>query len=343
MSCAVSLAPSADEADIAASIRRILEREWSTARARAHGDDPGPGQQLWHRTRDWGALVDAGLPSTCLAHEQVGGALAPAHLWGAHLATVLLRRADHPLADAIAAGQRRATCAAATSPAAPLPYASWIAEPHDADVVVALDDAAIVLHDAPRCTPQPTIDGSRRYGSLAGASPTERVPMPPGSLDAFRQAGALIAAADALGACRRLVETTRRYVREREQFGRPIATFQSVAHRIVDMDVAVQIARAALLRAAVLVDAGAPGRDEAVMVAKGSVGEVVRQVTRGAVQLHGAIGYTWDHDVHLWIRRAYVSDRLFGSGTAHDRALARRLARAVRPSSREGEHDADER
>jgi hypothetical protein len=333
---AADLSLSAEESGIAASLRQVLEQEWSPSRARWHCDDPAPGHRLWQHVRDWGVLGDAGLGALCLAHEELGAALAPAHLWGANLAAMLLRRLEHPLADAMAAGDVRVTSAAATSPGADPPLERWIAEPDGADVVITLGAGEAVLNAEPGCTSLSTIDASRRFGALVGAGRQERLPLPPAARETYRHVGALMAAADSLGACRRLVEASRSYALERQQFGRPIAAFQALAHRIVDMDAAVHLARAALHRAAVLVGAAAPGREEAVLVAKGATGSAVRQVARDAVQVHGAIGFTWDLDVHLWIRRAYVSDRLFGSGSSHDQVLAGALANPVRPSSRDG-------
>jgi alkylation response protein AidB-like acyl-CoA dehydrogenase len=70
------------------------------------------------------------------------------------------------------------------------------------------------------------------------------------------------------------------------------------------------------------VDAGDPGAGRAVHAARASTADVVARIARAAVQLHGAIGYTWEHDGHVYIRRAYVSDRLFGTGSWHRSRLA---------------------
>jgi alkylation response protein AidB-like acyl-CoA dehydrogenase len=189
-----------------------------------------------------------------------------------------------------------------------------------------VEPGAVVLHEEPQTRAASTIDGSRHFAVLVEARRHERASLSRAALDTFWRVGALTAAADSLGACRRLVEASRTYACERRQFGRPVAAFQALAHRIVDMDAAVQIARAALHRAAALVAADAPESAEAVCVAKATTGAAVRSVSRDAVQVHGAIGYTWEHDLHLWARRAYVSDRLFGSGIGYELALARLLA-----------------
>jgi alkylation response protein AidB-like acyl-CoA dehydrogenase len=128
---------------------------------------------------------------------------------------------------------------------------------------------------------------------------------------------ALAAGADALGACRTLLRLTVDYACIRTQFGRPIGTFQAVRHRLVDLALALERATAATYLAAMLVDADDSGAPRAVHAARASAHDAVARFVRAPVQLHGAIGYTWEHDVHLYLRRAFVSDCLFGSGSWH--------------------------
>lgn len=325
MSFAIDFEPTTEESILVDFVRDALAREWSCNDARAHATDPVPGRRLWERFRDWDALSDAGIGSLCLAHEELGARLVPGHTLGANLAVMSLRCVDPERADAALADGARITFAAATTARPEANADVWVLEPEGAELVVLLEPGTVVIDHAPQTFPLLTVDPSRRLGSREPGAECERLDAPQDAIDDLHRIGGLAAAADALGACRRLVEATRQYAVDRQQFGRPIGSFQALAHRIVDIAATVQLARAALHRAVAVTAADHPDRSEAVHVAKASVGDAVRSVSSAAVHVHGAMGYTWEHDLHLFVRRAYLSDRLFGSGTSHDQALTRDL------------------
>lgn len=331
MSFAIDFEPTTEESSLVSFLRHALEREWSSDDARTHATDPIPGRRLWEQFRDWDGLADAGIGALCLAHEELGARLAPGHTFGANLAVMGLRRVDPERAAAALADTARITFAAATTACPQAEGDAWILEPEGAELVVFLEPHAVVVDRAPHTVQLSTIDLSRRLGALAPGTHCERLNAPEEAIKDLHNIGALAAAADALGACRRLVEATRQHAVDRHQFGRPIGSFQALAHRIVDIAATVQLARAALHRAVALAAAENPARHEAVHVAKASVGDAVRMVSANAVHVHGAMGYTWEHDLHLFVRRAYLSDRLFGSGTSHEQALARDLL--IQPST----------
>ncbi|WP_226362698.1 acyl-CoA dehydrogenase family protein [Pseudonocardia sp. ICBG1142] len=139
---------------------------------------------------------------------------------------------------------------------------------------------------------------------------------------AFRTAGALLAAEQA-GIARRLLDLTVAYAKERLQFGRPIGSFQAVKHRCADMLVAVEQARTAALHAAWAVDdPRIDDADLAVSIAQATCSETTYRVAADAVQLHGGIGFTWEHVAHLYYKRAVADAALLGSAEAHRERIA---------------------
>ncbi|ANW18786.1 acyl-CoA dehydrogenase family protein [Streptomyces clavuligerus] len=126
----------------------------------------------------------------------------------------------------------------------------------------------------------------------------------PGALAEAGASFAALLAAEAAGAAAAALDRTVSYVREREQFGRPIGSFQAVRHRLADLYVQVQTARAAAFYAAR--ETGGAG------LALAQCLEAIRVVTAEAVQLHGGIGITWEHDAHLYFKRAAGDELLFG-------------------------------
>jgi alkylation response protein AidB-like acyl-CoA dehydrogenase len=127
------------------------------------------------------------------------------------------------------------------------------------------------------------------------------------------------------GTCRMIVENTIEYAKEREQYGRPIGSFQALKHRIADMYLAVERASSLCWFAALTIAEDDPRRAEAAHLAKVAVGECQRLVVGEGLQLHGGIGFTWEHDLHFLLKRAKAGDVLFGNAPFHRAALAEML------------------
>lgn len=138
---------------------------------------------------------------------------------------------------------------------------------------------------------------------------------------AFRTAGALLAA-EQTGIAQRLLERTVDYAKERLQFGRPIGSFQAVKHRCADMLVGVEHARSTAVHAAWAVASGVDDPDLAVSMAQATCSEVCYRVAADTVQLHGGIGFTWEHPAHLYYKRAVADAALLGSAEAHRERIA---------------------
>jgi len=125
--------------------------------------------------------------------------------------------------------------------------------------------------------------------------------------------------------CRRIFDDTLAYAKEREQYGRPIGSFQALKHRLADMYLAVERAASVSWFAALTIAEDDPRRHEAASIAKAAAGECQRLVVGDGLQLHGGIGMMWEHDLHFFLKRAKAGDALFGGSTEHRSLLAEQL------------------
>jgi len=142
--------------------------------------------------------------------------------------------------------------------------------------------------------------------------------------DAWASAGAVCTAAFQVGMADRLTEMSVAYAKERQQFDRAIASFQAIKHLCADMLVRTEVARAAVYAAAAALDEGDARRE--VSVAKALAGEAAIANGKTATQVHGGMGFTWEVDVHLYLKRAWVLDTHFGSSEHHFRAVSSALS-----------------
>jgi alkylation response protein AidB-like acyl-CoA dehydrogenase len=141
----------------------------------------------------------------------------------------------------------------------------------------------------------------------------------------------VLACAELVGVAERLLAMTIEHVKVREQFGRPIGSFQAIKHKCATMRIWAQASAAATYYAAMAVDAGAQDADRAVSVAKAYVGDAVSRLAGEALQAHGGIGFTWEHDLHLYLRRAKSNELLYGDPRWHRERLCQ-LLEAANPS-----------
>ena len=152
---------------------------------------------------------------------------------------------------------------------------------------------------------------------------------PPGRaaslLAALLRAGAVGAAAGMLGCARRCLDTSVAFAKVREQFGQPVGSFQAVRHKCAEMLLEVENAHAATYYAAWALDAGAEDAEVAASVAKAYVGDAARRVCGEAIQIHGGIGFTWEYDLHLYVKRAKALEATYGDGDHHRELIVRRV------------------
>jgi alkylation response protein AidB-like acyl-CoA dehydrogenase len=131
-------------------------------------------------------------------------------------------------------------------------------------------------------------------------------------------------AAMALGMVEQCLHLSKEYAKTRVQFGKPIGSFQAVKHKCVDMMVAVENARSLVYYACWTVDTRNDEAKTAVPMAKAYASDMAKNVTSEAIQVHGGIGFTWEHPAHLYFRRAKASELLLGGPAVyHERLLAR--------------------
>jgi alkylation response protein AidB-like acyl-CoA dehydrogenase len=142
------------------------------------------------------------------------------------------------------------------------------------------------------------------------------------ALEAALAAGAGVLASEQVGLAQRCLDMTVTYVKERRQFARPVGSFQGLKHRLADLWVAVTQARAAARYAAACLATGDPDTKVAVAMAKAYCSEVAVLAAQECVQMHGGIGFTWEHPAHLYLKRAKADSIAFGTPDAHRDALA---------------------
>jgi alkylation response protein AidB-like acyl-CoA dehydrogenase len=185
------------------------------------------------------------------------------------------------------------------------------------------DGEYLVVVDAPTLSGMATLDLSRSWARLdLDATITDWTQLPTGTMTLLRDALAVHRAFDALGAAARLLDMTVSYAGQREQFGAPIGSFQAVKHHCADMAVAVEAGRATLWAAALALDsASAAARSRAASAAAAYTKSAAAKVAGTALQVHGGIGFTWEHDLHLFLRRIKVDEAFNGTVAEHRAAL----------------------
>jgi alkylation response protein AidB-like acyl-CoA dehydrogenase len=134
--------------------------------------------------------------------------------------------------------------------------------------------------------------------------------------------GAVAIAADSLGGMDRALEMAVEYSKVREQFGKPIGSFQALKHAAAEIVAELEPARALLWYSAYAQDAGMPDAPRAAAMAKALLCSIYTRGTDRAVLMHGGIGFTWDHDIHLWFKRARFNESFLGSPVCHRERVA---------------------
>ena len=129
-------------------------------------------------------------------------------------------------------------------------------------------------------------------------------------------------ALETVGVCNSIFDVTLEYVKQREQFGVPIGSFQAIKHKFADLIIALERARSLGYYAALCVAEHDDRRHIAVAAAKASAGDAQRAFAKEGIQLHGGIGYTWEHDMHLYVKRAKSNEQLFGTAATHRATIA---------------------
>ncbi len=203
------------------------------------------------------------------------------------------------------------------------PVASFVSDAHVADLLLLHcgDEIHAVASADVQLTRQPANDPSRRIFSVdwkpAAATRVAEGERGRELLAAALDRGALACAAQQLGVADRLIELAVAYARQRKQFGVAIGSFQAVKHMLADAVVRLEYARPVVHRAAYSVARGVSQRALHVSMAKLAASEAAERAARVTLQVHGAIGYTWEQDLHIWMRRAWSLALAWGGGAFH--------------------------
>ncbi|MEU3824869.1 acyl-CoA dehydrogenase family protein [Streptomyces sp. NPDC029080] len=331
-----------DQRALRTGVRELLARRFGREALRAAVDTPGRlDRALWRALGEAGFFalrlpeadggVGLGLPEAVLAFEEAGRALLPGPLVATHLAAGTVPGA--------AAGE---TVVAAVDGE----LAEWL---DAADVVRGDASGAVPLRSVDPLTPLHRIPGAGTREPRAGSEGPpagardpgpDPVAAPLGAAGqltpgpAARQLAAdpaarqlapdpvavLLSAAEQLGTAGRVCELAVEHARAREQFGRPIGSFQAVQHLCADLLVRAETARAAVYAAAVT------GDPADAAAARLLADEAAVRGARDCLQVHGGMGFTWEADVHLHLKRAWVRARRTGGGACGEELLAAALA-----------------
>lgn len=171
--------------------------------------------------------------------------------------------------------------------------------------------------------PVETVDASRHCGRVQPRAGGRSVTEDPAAVAAAFDRGVLGAAAELLGLSRTMLELTVDYASQRHQFGKPIGSFQAVKHHLANARLEIEFAAPAVLHAAHCCARGLSDASRAVSQAKWLAGRAAAVTGRAALQCHGAIGYTTEHDLHLYLKRSWALARAWGGQDFHaDRVAA---------------------
>lgn len=316
------------------SVRSFLVNEVTPERIRQSWDtESGRDEALW------ASLVEMGLTGLCMPEAFDGMGMAPLDfvllamecgyvalpeplVHQAMVATpVLLASGNEGLQSEwlpkIASGEAKVMVGSALNP--------LVEDAHIADLLLLERDGAFYALTADQCSLRrnESVDPSRRLFAVefdASAS----VPVAEGETakamsDAAVNGGALASAAQSLGLAQRMVDISVQYTSERKQFGAPIGSFQAVKHHMANIAYKLEYAKAPLYRAASMAEAGEATQalNVAVSHAKLAADEVAQLAAKNSIQVHGAMGYTWEVDLHIFMKKAWALAGQFGDAGYH--------------------------
>ncbi|GAB2483126.1 acyl-CoA dehydrogenase family protein [Jatrophihabitans fulvus] len=183
----------------------------------------------------------------------------------------------------------------------------------DVLVVRAGPSLSLVTSDSFEVRPLPGLDYTRPLDAVTIKGNAEPLPgADAASVARLRATGLVLVAADAFGGARRVLDETVAYVKVRRQFGRTIGQFQAVKHQVADLALLVEPCRGLWWYAAHALDESLPDALDAAALAKSHVADAYVQAARDAIELHGGIGYTWECDLHVYLRRALLDRQYLG-------------------------------
>jgi hypothetical protein len=322
-----------DQVALRDAARSLLDGRSSPTQDRSEVDAGGGiDYVLWSAMfeQGWETIYDYGIVELALLLEEVGAHVAPAPVLQQALAVDALSGSD--LLEPLLSGETIGTVAfkpVAESGGRLTGRPEPVIHAPSARVLIVRSDDALWAVDGIESKPEPAMDRTRALGWVTlDDTPAVRL----GGEDAverFLDLGAVGHSAELLGASAKVLDLSVAYAKERVQFGRPIGSFQAIKHRCADMLVDVEGMRSAVYHAAWALGAGDPDRSVAASTAKTWCSDASRRVMTSGLQVHGGIGFTWEHDLHLFVKRAQLDGISFGDATWHRDRLGRLLRSKV--------------
>jgi alkylation response protein AidB-like acyl-CoA dehydrogenase len=288
-----------DQRTIKSTAREFLTARYPLAEVRrlALDDERGWTDQQWNEMVElgWPDIAELGTVEMVVVAEELGYACAPTPLQSTWAAGLLGASLD---------GGRGAVV-----------IGDLAADAGTADVLVDWDGAVVT---GATVEPVRALDPTRRWFRVEGGSREG------GSSDLARGRGqaTVMSAAESVGVAQRAMDMAVEYAKERKQFDRPIGTYQAVSHACAQMMLEVEGARSAVYWAAWALDYEPETAPLAVACAKAYAGDAGRRVPRAALQVHGGIGFTWEHDLHFFLKRGEANAHAYGDGSAHREQVA---------------------
>jgi alkylation response protein AidB-like acyl-CoA dehydrogenase len=294
------------------------------------------------RAVDWSSLVDAGwvglevpeqfggagatFAEVAVICEEMGRAASTTNYLGSAVLAVGTLNALQPsdtrdgLLANVASGAVRLAVAL---------DADFVPDAEGADRVLVVADGGVVLPPV-TVTPRPVLDETRRLATVtAGDDGVEVLRFdadPEAAIRGLRDRAAVAIACDSLGLSEAMLSATVAYAKVRQQFGRPIGSFQAVKHACADMLVSISVSRQLVGAAVRAIVENQPDAGVAAAMAKSHASAAAVDIAGKAMQLHGGIGYTWESGIHVYLKRAALNRALFGSPAAHRQRLAQRYS-----------------
>ncbi|MGA0878466.1 MAG: acyl-CoA dehydrogenase family protein [Ilumatobacteraceae bacterium] len=307
----------ADQQLFAENLRDLLINECPPSLVRSVWDDAsGHSPVLWSRLADMGVLsllvpeseggMNGTLLDAILLFQELGRAAVPGPVLE-HMVVAAPALTGTDWAAGIADGSAIATAWVDDGP--------YVAHAHVADLVIGRD---FVLTDF-ACENVHGIDGGRRLSVVTGG---RRKPLAVQSSVPAADRMALASAAYLIGLAERMIDMAADYARQREQFGKPIGSFQAVKHLMSDALLKVEFAKAPTYRAAWSATVGADTVARDISMAKALASDAAYRASRNSMQVFGGIGYTWEADLQLWMKKAWALMRAYGDSTHHRRRVS---------------------
>ena len=326
-----------EQEELRDSVRSVLAKECPISLVREVVEKGTGADRLWTRMveLDWPALTVAeehgglglGFVELAVVVEELGRAVAPGPLFSTVTQFAPVVRecgSDEQQARFLGAVARGEVTGAFAVPGTPAMEAVSVDE-----IAVAVDDAVYVVPPAEvTITAIEPFDRSRTYArvDLAGHAPaSDRTLARPEHLPRAIEEATAALAIEMVGTCQSIFDIALDYAKAREQFGVAIGSFQAIKHKFSDMYVALERARALAYFAAATIAEDDPRRTMASSMAKAAAGDCQRLIAQEGIQILGGIGYTWEHDMHLYVKRAKSGDAALGTASEHRARVAELL------------------